>query len=90
MRKITQNKKGMTGNLVAVGYGIVALAILVGVGVVVLDKFGNTTGGSSNTTVQYLITQLGSSGLAGWVPAVIALTIGVLFLSYFMGRKKGY
>jgi len=35
-----------------------------------------------------LSTQLGSSGLAGWIPAVIAVAIGALFLSYFMGRKR--
>ncbi len=40
-----------------------------------------TTGGS-------LSTQLGSSGLAGWIPAVIAVAIGALFLSYFMSKEQ--
>ena len=38
----------------------------------------------------YLSGQLGSSGLAGWIPAVIAVVIGGLFLAYFGGRKKEY
>jgi len=33
--------------------------------------------------LQYGITQLGSSGLLGWTPAIIAIVIGVFFLSYF-------
>jgi len=74
--------------LQGIGYGIVALAILVVVGLVVLDKLGNATGGSANTTAQYLMTQLGSTGLSGWVPAIIAVAVGALFLSYFMGRKR--
>ncbi|MDI6738704.1 MAG: hypothetical protein QME12_09430, partial [Nanoarchaeota archaeon] len=58
-------------------------------GVVVLSKFGTATGGEANTTVQYLITQLGQSGLSGWVPAIIAIVIGLAFLGGFMTRKKG-
>jgi hypothetical protein len=100
--------------LTGIGYGIVALAILVVVGIVVLTKLGDTvaecpTGFTYNITDRecwnatestgsptnsawvnqgYLSTQLGSSGLVGWVPAIIAVAIGALFLSYFMGRKR--
>ena len=104
--------------LQGIGYGIVALAILVVVGLTVIDKLGDTTAacgtGSLEGTVTYdaatnlcgnttdteaatgtafdgttyLATQLGSSGLSGWVPAIIAVAIGALFLSYFMGRKR--
>jgi hypothetical protein len=74
--------------LQSIGYGIVALAVLVVVGLVVLTKLGDATGGSANETAGYLAEQLGSSGLSGWVPAVIAVAIGALFLSYFMGRKR--
>ena len=82
-------KKGMVNQLTTIGFGIVGLAVLVGIGIVVLDKLGNSVGGTANTSVQYAVTQLGSSGLLGWLPAVIALLIGVFFLMYFMGRKKG-
>ena len=75
-------------NLTALGYGIVTFAIVIGVGTVVLQKFGNTVT-EANATVQYLSTQLGSSGLAGWTPAIIALVIGMLFLGAFMARKDG-
>jgi hypothetical protein len=74
--------------LQGIGYGIVALAILVVVGIVVLDKLGTATGGTANTTAVYLSGQLGSSGLSGWVPAIIAVAIGALFLSYFMGKRR--
>ena len=40
------------------------------------------------TSSDYISTQLGSSGLSGWIPAVIAVAIGALFLTYFMGRKR--
>jgi len=36
----------------------------------------------------YLGTQLGSAGLSGWVPAIIAVAVGALFLSYFVARKR--
>ena len=100
--------------LQGIGYGIVALAIIVVVGIVVLTKLGDATascptgqtynmtsrtcwndtasvaapGNSAFTTGNYLNTQLGSTGLSGWVPAVIAVAIGALFLSYFMGRSR--
>ncbi|MDD4363461.1 MAG: hypothetical protein PHD33_04535 [Atribacterota bacterium] len=101
--------------LQGIGYGIVALAVLVVVGLVVLTKLGDSTAScaadytydaatrkclnatdgdptdptnSAWTNSGYLSDQLGSSGLSGWVPAVIAVAIGALFLSYFMGRKR--
>ncbi len=79
----------MMDNIQALGYGIIGFAIIIGVGAVVLDKFGNAVGGTANTTVQYLNTQIGSTGLSGWTPAIIAFTIGMLFLGYFMTSKGG-
>ena len=76
-------------NLQALAMGIIGFAVIIGVGVVVLDKFGNATGGTANTSVQYLVTQLGSTGLAGWTPAIIAISVGMLFLGYFMIRGRG-
>ena len=49
----------------------------------------STPGGTSYATTGYLTTQLGTTGLAGWAPAVIAVFIGLLFLGAFMGGKKG-
>mgnify|MGYP003145871616 FL=1 len=80
----------MFNNLTNLGYGIIVFAILIGVGSVVLFEFGNATGGTANTNVQYLLTQLGSGGLAGWVPAIIAISVGLLFLGAFaLGTGKG-
>ena len=76
-------------DLVGLGYGIIVFAILIGVGSVVLYNFGNATGGTANTNVQYMLTNLGSSGLAGWTPAIIAISVGLLFLGAFLvGKTK--
>ena len=114
------NKKGMFNNLSGLALGIVIFAIIVGVGVVVLTKFGDTmascggaglsgtvaynattqlcsngttTANPANTewvTTNYLNTQLGTSGLSGWAPAIIALVVGLLFIGALTmrgGRK---
>ena len=80
----------MINSIVALGYGLVVFAILIGVGSVVLYNFGNAAGGTANTNVQYILTQIGQSGLAGWTPAIIAISVGMLFLGFFAvgkGRK---
>ena len=79
----------MFNELTGLGYGLVVFAIIIGVGSVVLFNFGNASGGTANTNVQYLLTQLGSSGLAGWTPAIIAISVGILFLGAFMMNKGG-
>jgi len=51
-----------------------------------------TPAGSGYTNTNYLLGQLGSSGLAGWTPAIIAISVGLLFLGAFMvrgGRSRG-
>jgi len=53
---------------------------------------GDPTSASSVNTA-YLTGQLGTSGLAGWTPAIIAISVGMLFLGAFMirgGRKGRY
>jgi len=80
----------MFNDLTGLGYGLVVFAIIIGVGSVVLANFGNATGGTANTNTQYLLTQLGSGGLAGWTPAIIAISVGIMFLGAFMvkgGRR---
>ena len=77
--------------LVGLGYGLGAFVLVVGVVIVVLGKFGESVGGSANTALQYGITQLGSTGLSGWLGAIIAIVIGMFFLSQFIGKKgKSY
>jgi len=77
----------MFDNLSSLGFGLVTFAIIIGVGTVVLTKFGDSVGGTANTTVAYLNTQLGTSGLAGWTPAIIALSVGMLFLGVFLTKR---
>jgi hypothetical protein len=82
----------MFDQLTALGYGIIVFAILIGVGSIVLFNFGNSTGGVANTNIQYMLTNLGSTngGLASWTPAIIAISVGLLFLGAFMigGSKR--
>jgi len=83
----------MFNQLTALGWGVVTFAITIGVGTVVLTRFGNAVGGTANTTVNYLNTQLGTTGLAGWAPAIIAFAVGMLFLGAFIvgkGRSRSY
>ena len=106
-------------NLTGLGYGIITFAIVIGIGVVVLTRFGGAVAScptiSGNTsswnvtsnqcafangsqfdptndawvTTNYLVGQMGESGLAGWTPAIIALVVGMLFLGMFLARKGG-
>ena len=109
----------MFNNLSSLGYGIITFAIIIGVGVIVLQRFTGSIGcpadytfnesatmgggaecyetaNASNTqsyndagaTTYYLNSQLGQSGLAGWTPAVIALSVGMLFLGVFLTRGQ--
>jgi uncharacterized protein (DUF697 family) len=112
-----KNKRGMFDNLSGLALGIVIFAIMIGVGVVVLTKFGDTMAtcaadytydaatqkclnatdedptDPTNTewvTTNYLNTQLGSTGLAGWAPAIIALAVGLLFIGALTMRSRKY
>ena len=110
----------MFNALTALGWGVVTFAITIGVGTVVLTKFGdgvaecatdytynatarqcqNSTGGDGTdpsnagwVNTGYLNTQLGTSGLAGWTPAIIAFSVGMLFLGGFLinrGNSRSY
>ena len=48
-----------------------------------------TPAGSAYTNTNYLTGQLGTTGLAGWTPAIIAISVGILFLGAFMIGGKG-
>ena len=52
-------------------------------------NYSNTTAvsGSGYTNTNYMLGQLGSSGLAGWTPAIIAFSVGMLFLGAFFIKK---
>jgi predicted anti-sigma-YlaC factor YlaD len=73
--------------LTGLALGIVIFAITIGVGVVVLQEFGDAVGGSANVTTSALQSELGTSGLAGWTAAIIALSVGLLFIGALMGKK---
>lgn len=78
----------MFNELTGTAYGIIAFTVIIVIGSVVIFNLGNSVGGTANTTAVYLLGQLGSSGLSGYTPAIIAITVGVLFLAYF-GFGKG-
>ena len=79
----------MFNALTSLGWGLVSFAVVIGIGSVILTNLGNSIGGTANTTVQYLLTQLGTTGLAGWAPAIIAVSVGMLLLGMFMVGKGG-
>lgn len=105
----------MIQNLTAIGFAIIGLAIVIGIGIVILTTLSvnvascpplyptwNGTAqmcqnasvfqvGPSQATTQLntLTGYLGTSsgGLASWVPIIIVLMVGMLFLGYFMSAK---
>ena len=102
--------------LIALGLGIIVFALIVGVGVVVLTKFGDTVaacgnsvgGGTYNATSGLCANSSGattaptgaayttnttltgylSNNLITWIPAIIALGVGLLFIGALMGKKS--
>jgi len=89
------------GSIILSNFGS-AVADCTNVGSVGTWTYNTTSGLCGNTSITrsppagavnsyYLLGQLGSSGLASWTPAIIAMAIGLLFLGAFMlkGGKKG-
>lgn len=81
--------EGLTG----LGYGIIGFAILIGIGIVILVTLGNnvaSTSQSANSTIQSIVTYLGTTngGLASWIPIVIVMVIGLMFLGWFISRDN--
>ena len=79
----------MLNTLQGLGYGIIGLAVMIGIGIVVLAQLGNTVGGTANTTIVTIYGYLGtgSGGLASWIPLIIVLVIGMMFLGAFIAKK---
>jgi len=75
--------------LTGLALGIVIFAVTIGVGLVVLGKFGDAVGGTANTTIQTLMGDTNGLGaLVTWVGAIIALVVGLVFIGMLMGKKK--
>lgn len=72
--------------LISLGLGIIVFALIAGVGSVVLQNFGESAGGTANTTVNTIQGYI-SNNLVTWIPAVIALGVGLLFIGALMGKK---
>lgn len=55
----------------------------------------NTTGSTSTptnsayTNVAYMNTQTGTTGLAGWTPAIVAFSVGMLFIGGILTLRGG-
>jgi type II secretory pathway component PulF len=78
--------------LTGLGYGIIGLAVMIGIGIVILTTLGTnvaTQSATANTTLNTISGYLGtgSGGLATWIPIIIVLVIGMAFLGVFMARK---
>jgi disulfide bond formation protein DsbB len=108
----------MINALTGLGYGIIGLAILIGIGIVIMSSMSSTVAGCStgwtynatnerccytgtpctgtvnssspSTASQTLNTISGTyvgTNLVAWIPVVIVLVIGLLFLGAFISRK---
>ena len=53
------------------------------------ETASEASGSTGTITTNYLNTQLGTSGLAGWTPAIIAFAVGMLFLGGFLINRGG-
>jgi len=75
--------------LTGLALGIVIFAVTIGVGLVVLGKFGDAVGGTANETIQTLMGDTNGLGaLVTWIGAIIALVVGLVFIGMLMGKKK--
>ena len=80
----------MMNALIALGLGIIIFALIVATGLVVLTNFGTAVGtGTANTTIHTIMGYM-QSNLVTWIPAIIALGVGLLFIGALMGRKGKY
>jgi hypothetical protein len=78
--------------LTGLGYGIIAFAVMVGIGIVILATLGNNVASQSataNTTINTIVGYLGTSngGLASWLPIIIVMVVGLFFLGAFLTKK---
>jgi hypothetical protein len=82
----------MINSLTGLGYGIIGLAVMLGIGIVILATLGSnvaSTSPTANSTIVTIIGYLGTSngGLASWIPIIIVLVIGMLFLGAFLSKR---
>ena len=115
----------MINALTGLGYGIIAFAVLIGIGIVILGQLSSTVAGcatgftyqanssttfttnlccltdgedctsagnyTSPSTASQNMNTIGETyigtNLVGWIPVVIVLVIGMLFLGAFMAKK---
>lgn len=83
------DKKGFMNQLSGMALAVITVAVIIGVGLVVLTNLGNSVGGTANSTIVTVSGYLGTSsgGLASWIPAIIAIVIGLLIIAGFSGKK---
>ena len=79
----------MMNALIALGLGIIVFALIVATGLVVLTNFGTAVGaGVANDSIDTIMGYM-QSNLITWIPAIIALGVGLLFIGALMGKKGG-
>jgi len=66
---------GVLKNATALSFGNISISY----------TYTYTTEDNASQALNYGMQQLGEGGLLGWAPAIIAIVIGVFFLSYFIG-----
>jgi len=80
----------MMNALIALGLGIIVFALIVATGLVVLSNFGTAVGaGTANNSIATIMGYM-QNNLITWIPAIIALGVGLLFIGALMGKKGKY
>jgi hypothetical protein len=82
----------MINALTGLGYGIIGLAVMLGIGLVILGTLASNVASTSQTANSTILTVMGylgtsNGGLASWIPIIIVLVIGMLFLGAFLSKK---
>lgn len=77
--------------LIGLGVGIGGFVLAIGLVQVILAKFSASANeGNATAAIVYGQQQLGSTGLLGWLGAVIAIVVGGFLFANFLGGGKRY
>ena len=79
-------------NFSGIAWSVAIFGIVIGLALVMLSKFGSllpTNSSEANESINYLISQLGTSGLVGWVGLIILVMVIVYIIALIKGAFGG-
>ena len=80
-------KKGQVGNLQGFILAIVSVAIVLAVGLIVLDELSGTatTGSAAANATDDIIDEL--AGVPTWIGIIIVVALAMVVLAYFFSKR---